>query len=297
MANEAHKEPTMEEILASIRRIIAEDEPAPRPARAMPSAAMPTASSIGPASTSENDVAPVPAPADLVTGEDADTEVFETELEAGLADLDLDFGTDDATEPSIVPDFGGREDGFGHPADAGEGVSGIDLDFEAFDADFVSDTDLARTGPAAEPELPGVDDLDAAGPVPGEASVAPASVFGDEDGFSDAADAVYEEIVSGLAPAGPAAEIAEPSAKEPAPMPAAEKITADRLTDDNAAVAAASAMSKLLGRVDLGSSTSLEGLVRDMLKPLIKEWLDTNLPRIVEAKVEEEVQRISRMAR
>jgi cell pole-organizing protein PopZ len=34
--------------------------------------------------------------------------------------------------------------------------------------------------------------------------------------------------------------------------------------------------------------------VRELLKPLLAAWLDENLPRIVEAKVEEEVERIAR---
>jgi cell pole-organizing protein PopZ len=39
---------------------------------------------------------------------------------------------------------------------------------------------------------------------------------------------------------------------------------------------------------------TLEDVVRELLRPLLKEWLDQNLPRIVETKVEEEVQRIAR---
>lgn len=40
--------------------------------------------------------------------------------------------------------------------------------------------------------------------------------------------------------------------------------------------------------------TSLEGMVRDMLRPVLKEWLDTNLPAIVEAMVEREITRITK---
>ncbi len=40
--------------------------------------------------------------------------------------------------------------------------------------------------------------------------------------------------------------------------------------------------------------TSLEGMVRDMLKPVLKEWLDSNLPAIVEAMVEREITRITK---
>lgn len=40
--------------------------------------------------------------------------------------------------------------------------------------------------------------------------------------------------------------------------------------------------------------TSLEGLTRDLLRPMLKEWLDTNLPGIVEAMVEREITRITK---
>ncbi len=40
--------------------------------------------------------------------------------------------------------------------------------------------------------------------------------------------------------------------------------------------------------------TSLEGLARDLLRPMLKDWLDTNLPPIVEAMVEREINRITK---
>jgi uncharacterized protein len=40
--------------------------------------------------------------------------------------------------------------------------------------------------------------------------------------------------------------------------------------------------------------TSLEGLTRELMKPMLKEWLDTNLPAIVEAKVAREIERITK---
>ncbi len=38
---------------------------------------------------------------------------------------------------------------------------------------------------------------------------------------------------------------------------------------------------------------SIESVVRDMLRPMLKEWLDAHLPEIVEAVVAKEVARIS----
>lgn len=40
--------------------------------------------------------------------------------------------------------------------------------------------------------------------------------------------------------------------------------------------------------------TSLEGLTRELLKPMLKDWLDNNLPPIVEAMVEREITRITK---
>ncbi|MCY4320187.1 MAG: DUF2497 domain-containing protein [Alphaproteobacteria bacterium] len=42
---------------------------------------------------------------------------------------------------------------------------------------------------------------------------------------------------------------------------------------------------------------TIEDMVRAMLKPILQEWLDTNLPNIVERLVEEEVRRLSRAGR
>ena len=39
--------------------------------------------------------------------------------------------------------------------------------------------------------------------------------------------------------------------------------------------------------------TSLEGLVRDLLRPMLAEWLDRNLPEIVERLVKAEIARIA----
>lgn len=40
--------------------------------------------------------------------------------------------------------------------------------------------------------------------------------------------------------------------------------------------------------------TSLEGLTRELMKPMLKEWLDANLPGIVEAMVAREIERITK---
>jgi uncharacterized protein len=42
---------------------------------------------------------------------------------------------------------------------------------------------------------------------------------------------------------------------------------------------------------------SLEEMTRDMLRTMLKQWLDANLPTIVEDMVREEIQRVARRGR
>jgi cell pole-organizing protein PopZ len=51
-------------------------------------------------------------------------------------------------------------------------------------------------------------------------------------------------------------------------------------------------LSQSIAMPDMGRT--LEDVVRELLRPLLKEWLDENLPGIVEEKVQAEVERISR---
>ncbi len=43
-----------------------------------------------------------------------------------------------------------------------------------------------------------------------------------------------------------------------------------------------------------GSAQTIEDLVKEMLRPMLKEWLDTNLPPMVERYVEREIARLTR---
>ena len=73
----------------------------------------------------------------------------------------------------------------------------------------------------------------------------------------------------------------------------------DAMLDENAASAASTAFANLSDsvRVSDGPGKTLEDIVVEMLKPMVKEWLDANLPAIVEEKVEEEVKRVARRRR
>ncbi len=47
----------------------------------------------------------------------------------------------------------------------------------------------------------------------------------------------------------------------------------------------------------LENDDALKGLARDMLRPMLKEWLDDNLPVLVERLVRAEIERVGRGGR
>jgi len=92
---------------------------------------------------------------------------------------------------------------------------------------------------------------------------------------------------------------------EPAPPPVRttvvteSAIVTETIVSSPSANAAAGSLARLAGslRISDSENQTVEGVVRELLKPMLKEWLDRNLPAIVEARVEAELERISRLAR
>ena len=81
--------------------------------------------------------------------------------------------------------------------------------------------------------------------------------------------------------------------------PAAPPVPREVLVSQVAASATSGALGRLAGALRIAETQgqTLEGMVREMLQPLLREWLDAHLPAIVEAKVEAELERIARLAR
>ena len=109
------------------------------------------------------------------------------------------------------------------------------------------------------------------------ASVSPARPRGRTQPVADAA--VSDEVLE-------LTENASVSAGEPILSPVAAAASLEAL----------SSLSKLVVKPEVPGSDTLEGLVREMLKPLLKEWLDAHLPEIVERMVAQEVTRLTRQA-
>ncbi len=98
----------------------------------------------------------------------------------------------------------------------------------------------------------------------------------------------------------------QPQVEQPAaPVPAY-----DSLVGDSAAASAASAFAGLAAsfkkpeptaaaptnEMPFVSGNTVEAMVAEMLRPMLKDWLDANLPGIVQAAVQKEVERIARSA-
>jgi cell pole-organizing protein PopZ len=101
-------------------------------------------------------------------------------------------------------------------------------------------------------------------------------------------------------------KVTEVEDKKPAPSPASASasVSDDQLVSSRAASAAAGALAGLAaasrkpegsGGLALGNgATTLEEIVRSEMRPILKAWLDENLPPLVERLVQREIKRITR---
>jgi cell pole-organizing protein PopZ len=92
-----------------------------------------------------------------------------------------------------------------------------------------------------------------------------------------------------------------PAAPEPAPVAAAPVFASPDPVEEPPLVSAptAEATSSAFGHLSRSirmptDGATLEGVVRELLRPLLQSWLDENLPGIVQNAVAEEVERLSR---
>ena len=94
------------------------------------------------------------------------------------------------------------------------------------------------------------------------------------------------------------------SIAEPEPVDALAAEAADRLVSENPAMNSVASLSVLAAAVDTHRRAvdpsigprSIEDLVKDVMRPMIREWLDDNLPSLVERMVGREIERLTREA-
>jgi cell pole-organizing protein PopZ len=235
------QEPSMEEILASIRRIIADDEAKPAgdktPAAAAP-AAKPAMKDIPPSAIPASQVTAKPAPparpaAPSPPPPAAATPNNQDDIDAMLASLD------EATPESDI-----------RPTQP---------DGEVFD--LTDEMALPEPEPPPPPPAP--------------------SAFQKVDPQDDLE---FSEAVARTRPPRPMFEPPPLETSAPAP-PILSRTTVN---------AVESAFNTLANTVLSNNARTLEDLVKEMLRPMLKSWLDDNLPGLVERIVKAEIERVSR---
>jgi len=96
-----------------------------------------------------------------------------------------------------------------------------------------------------------------------------------------------------------------PTALDDGPAHVPHEAEDDRLLSSTSAAASVAAMTQLVGRSqrDRGSEMplgavdrTLEDIVRELLRPLLRDWLDEHLPQLVERLVKDELDRLAREA-
>jgi cell pole-organizing protein PopZ len=229
------QEPSMEEILASIRRIIADDEAKPAAAEKAP----PASPAAAPAKPEKAAPAPVVAP---------------PKVAAPVAP---------PPPPAPVP----------APPSASNSQDDIDA--------LLNGLDEVTTPEEIRPAAPEVDVLE----------------LTDEMALPDPPPQVAFKTVE----PPDDLEFTEASAKAPPRVPAYEPpphvespVTSQPMLSRSTVSAVESAFNSLANTVLSNNARTLEDLVKEMLRPMLKSWLDDNLPGLVERIVKAEIERVSR---
>lgn len=250
-------EPSMEEILASIRRIIADDEAKPPPAEAAKPAPAPAApapkpramndippSKVAPAKPAAEKPAPPPAakpaPAPPPPAPAVDPSNNQDDIDALLAGLDAATPAPEVRAPEPEPEP---------------------------EPDVLELTDEMAMDPEPTP----------APPPPSFHRVEPR----DDLEFAEAPP-----------PRPTPAPSYAPLDFDAPPLPPQQPILAQSTVS-----AVESAFNSLAHTVLSSNARTLEDLVKEMLRPMLKSWLDDNLPGLVERIVKAEIERVSRGGR
>lgn len=177
---------------------------------------------------------------------------------------------------------------------------------------IISEDDAPAAEPVAEPAAAAPEEAPAPAPVAAEEPTpAPEPVQEEEEilDLTDRYEAPTAEVIGDLdvSAVEPTPE-PEPfptafSEPEPAAAPVAAPEPQDALVGETASASAASAFAGLAASFSKpepiptgGTGPTIDDLARSLLRPMLKDWLDANLPGIVEEAVRKEVERIARNA-
>jgi cell pole-organizing protein PopZ len=249
------QEPSMEEILASIRRIIADDEAKP------PSAER--ASSPEPAARPEKSAAAAPAARLPVMNDIPPSAIPAAQAAAAKAATPPAAPISPAAAPAAAPEVSNSQD------DIDAMLAGLD--------EATSEAEIRPPLPDGEVfEL--TDEMavpDAPPPPPAFHRIEPE--YDLEFTETTAARAAHRQPVF-----------------EPPPLESVAPPAPQQILSRSTVSAVESAFNTLANTVLSNNARTLEDLVKEMLRPMLKSWLDDNLPGLVERIVKAEIERVSR---
>ena len=248
------QEPSMEEILASIRRIIADDEAKPPPGADKPAAAAPP-STPAPAKPAAP-AAAAPAVKPPVMGDVPPSKITPAPA---------------ATKPAAPPP----------PAPPPPAASNSQDDIDALlnGLDETTTEEEVRPPQADGEVLELTDDM--------AVEVAPPPPQNAFQKVEPDDDLEFAELVASKS-------MQRPPAYDPPPVEAAAPPRATAMLSTTTVSAVESAFNTLAHTVLSNNARTLEDLVKEMLRPMLKSWLDDNLPGLVERIVKAEIERVSR---
>ena len=260
------QEPSMEEILASIRRIIADDEAKPPVADAKPFVAEKPAAPP-PSAKAEKPAAPTPSPKPVISDIQPSKIAPSPPPKAAAPPP----AAAPAPPPPAPPPA----------ATASNNQDDIDALLNGLD-EATTEEEIRPAQPEAEAEVFELTDDMAVASAPPPPQPAFHKIEPEDD-------LEFTESAASRA-------INRPPAYEPPafdPPPAASTPQAAILSHSTVS-AVESAFNTLAHTVLSNNARTLEDLVKEMLRPMLKSWLDDNLPGLVERIVKAEIERVSR---
>jgi cell pole-organizing protein PopZ len=233
-AGSAQREPSMEEILASIRRIIEDNDTGRKP---------------------ELSVAPAADPVDFeverVANAVVEVDAFRSELQASPV----------RTEPQAAP-----------PARSeAKPMSLAEVQAQVAEED------------AHDDEYPTLKAGNDAGPIP------VVTLRSEQPQPAGVEEEPTFEIVPATSHVEPAAEEPVRAEATPTPRPA--------IISEHASRQVAAAFGELSDAFAARSKKTFDEMAEEMLRPMLQDWLDNNLPTLVERLVREEIERVARNSR
>ncbi|MFD1301166.1 PopZ family protein [Methylobacterium marchantiae] len=128
----------------------------------------------------------------------------------------------------------------------------------------------------------------------------PAAIEEPEIGFAESGEIDFDSISFDDEPEPlppPVARQPEPPRAAPRPTPPAEPprdTPHERLISAVTDASVGHAFQLLAGTMVSQNARTIEDMVQDMLRPMLKSWLDDNLPGMVERLVRAEIERVAR---